>query len=99
MTSTSIQKAAMIQTGENTHHHDQVMTLHHFRIANTAQSNAGHINLNKTLLFMFQIFMLYISIISFVAHSGGWSRSRNSFSTGLNASTNSMLGDSPPSMW
>ena len=33
--------------------------------------------------------MLYISIISFVAHSGGWSRSRNSFSTSLNASANS----------
>lgn len=43
------QKAASIHNGENTHHQDQVMTLHHFRIANTAQSNAGHINLNKTL--------------------------------------------------
>ena len=43
------QKAASIHNGENTHHQDQVMTLHHFRTANTAQSNAGHPNLNKTL--------------------------------------------------
>ena len=44
------QKAASIHNGENTHHQDQVMTLHHFRTANTAQSNAGHPNLNMTLL-------------------------------------------------
>ena len=43
------QKAASIHNGESTHHQDHVMTLHHFRTANTAQSNAGHPNLNKTL--------------------------------------------------
>lgn len=46
---TAAQKAASIHNGESTHHQDQVMTLHHFRTANTAQSNAGQPNLNKTL--------------------------------------------------
>ena len=44
------QNAARIHRGENTHHQDQVMTLHHFKVANAAQSNAGHPNLNKILL-------------------------------------------------
>ena len=46
---TAAQNAASIHNGENTHHQDQVMTLHHFRMANTAQSNAGHIILKRTL--------------------------------------------------
>ena len=49
---TTTQNAASIQRGEVTHHHDQVMTLHHFKTANTAVSSAGHPNLNKTLLFI-----------------------------------------------
>ena len=49
MISTTAQNAASIQRGEVTHHHDQVMTLLHFKTANTAVRSAGHPNLNKTL--------------------------------------------------
>ena len=56
MISTTAQNAASIHNGEVTHHHDQVMTLHHFKTANTAVSPAGHPNLNKTLFFIMIIF-------------------------------------------
>ena len=52
---TATQKAASIHNGESTHHQDQVMTLHHFRTANTAQSNAGQPNLNKTLFIILEV--------------------------------------------
>lgn len=52
----TIKKAAMIQMGDSTHHHDHVITLHHFRTANTAASSAGQPNLNTTLLFIFSYF-------------------------------------------
>lgn len=61
MISTNSQKAAMIQMGDSTHHQDQVMTLHHFRTANTAASNTGHPNLNTTLLFIFS----YLYVVQF----------------------------------
>lgn len=56
MISTNSQKAAMIQMGDSTHPHNHVMTLHHFRTANTVASNTGHPNLNTTLLFIFSYF-------------------------------------------
>lgn len=52
---TATQKAASIHNGESIHHQDQVMTLHHLRTANTAQSNAGQPNLNKTLFIILEV--------------------------------------------
>jgi hypothetical protein len=73
MISTNSQKAAMIQMGDSTHPHDHVMTLHHFRTANTAASNTGHPNLNTTLLFIFS----YLYVVQFfVAIEGPGRRCR-----------------------
>jgi hypothetical protein len=69
----TVQKAASIHNGENTHHNDHVMTLHHFRTANTAASNTGHPNLNTTLLFIFS----YLYVVQFfVAIEGPGRRCR-----------------------
>ena len=46
---TTSQNATTNHTGAVTNHHDQVMTLLHFKTANTAVRSAGHPNLNKTL--------------------------------------------------
>ena len=72
MISTTAQNAASIQRGEVTHHHDQVMTLHHFRTTNTAVSPAGHPNLNMILLFIFSY--LYVVHFHHQFHCPFWRR-------------------------
>ncbi len=50
---TTSQNAATNHTGAVTNHHDQVMTLHHFRVARMAVMSSGHNILNRILLRMF----------------------------------------------
>lgn len=49
---TTSQNAATNHTGAVTNHHDQVMTLHHFRVARMAVMSSGHNILNRILLRM-----------------------------------------------